>query len=90
MAKVVEEAMAAKEAVDEATVAKAAKVVMVKTVVDEAATKMTADKAVAVTTDQGVAWTKVMARSVCSGSSPTPAVGTKRAAASGGSTPPSK
>jgi hypothetical protein len=60
--------------------------------VDEAAAKTAAGEAAMKIADQGAAGVKATVESVGSGSgsSPTPAVGTKRAVASGGSTPPSK
>jgi hypothetical protein len=80
-AKAIEEALAAKMAADEAAVAKVVEEAVVKMVTDEATTKIA---------DHGAAWVKATMKSVGSDSSPAPAVGTKRAAAPGGSTPPSK
>jgi Tfp pilus assembly protein PilX len=69
-----------------------AKVAVVKTVVDEATVKTAMDGATSKTVDQGATEAKATIELVGSGSgsSPAPAVGTKRAAAPGGSTPPSK
>jgi hypothetical protein len=100
MAKATEEAVVAKVAVDKATtdkVATADKVAAdkgtVKKAAEEAIPKVAADAAAMKTTGRGGAVavrTSVGSVGFRSGSSPSPATGTKRAAAPGGSTPPSK
>jgi hypothetical protein len=56
---------------------------------EEVMTVKAAEEAVMKTTDQGAVGAKATVESAGSGSNHAPAVGTKRAAASGGSTPPS-
>jgi membrane protein involved in colicin uptake len=76
-----DKAVAEKVAVDKATTTKAAEEAMVKAVMDVAAMK---------TAGQGAAAVKTNVGPVGSGSSPSSVVGSKRAAALGDSTPPSK
>jgi hypothetical protein len=100
MAKATEEAVVAKVAVDKATTDKvatadkvAADKATVKKEAEEAMLKVAVDAAVMKTVGRGGAVavrTSVGSVGFRSGSSPSPVMGTKRAAAPGGSTPPSK
>jgi membrane protein involved in colicin uptake len=98
VAKAVEEAATVKLAVDKASADRATseKVATDKAAVtkaaEEAVAKVTMDAAAMKTADQGATATRTTVGSVGfnSSSSPTPAAGSKRVAALGGSTPPSK